>query len=662
MLSRGLLKMVLGENTDWDCVENVLKPVKRIERDGFQDLLYEDEERRVELWNRLEECRDFFKDNDACGADSNLYKEIESRLALARLKLATSLNETSSFPDITKKFSEIELGLFKIIEEFRFFDDYSTGEIKDKIGRQDGKVYDIVKNYSTKIDTRREQIFENPEIKPGIAIAIKNLLKERTDKIQEAVIEYTQVYGVVNTTNQIESAVKKVSESEQKRDQISAEVQEKLDRLEDELDDARSAASLKDDLENKLVEIEKQLIRKDFEKELFRNKIENLENEKGSIVDRYSSLEDVMRNRMQEVEEKQKELVAKEDEIHKLRSGIRSELRGENDRILQGELDKIKQMRNDIQSQLAAIDDEKQLLESQREEIDDKFNEIKKAVEGGGSGNRFVPRDLAKLYEMDYIGRFDMKMHELPLNMTNPVNGKKYTVKSWGDDHTKMDEKDMIYNLFKKEMSISEIETQIPLNVRSRYEIWERRFKLIGKKEPTTIIEAMIFNHWKEYASNGFDTKPVILSELNSVLVRLINNAERGKYFHVIAIASPTGWDERIKIYIKSDEFAKNYVSRYISICLVDNETGELTYNETDGRITGYIDLFEPKFDSEKVMQCKEHIKGEHNYDNHVALDDIINETGLGMDIVKKAFYELESEGRGEVRFISDMGVVLSEM
>jgi len=55
----------------------------------------------------------------------------------------------------------------------------------------------------------------------------------------------------------------------------------------------------------------------------------------------------------------------------------------------------------------------------------------------------------------------------------------------------------------------------------------------------------------------------------------VIDNAEKGKYFHVVSIASPTGWDERIKAYIKSEDFARNYVSRFISLCLVDIETGD---------------------------------------------------------------------------------------
>lgn len=655
--------MGFGNNADHNCINKILNPVKRVENKGFQDLLYEDEEKRIEQWNKIEEAKEFYEKNNSCSADSGMRKDIDSRFALARLKLATSLNENGSYPNITKRFSNTELGLFKMIEEFSFFDDYTIDEIKDRIGRKEGKIYTLVQEKSKKMDFLRDDIFENTEIKRGIALGIKNVLKDRSYKIQEAVIEYIRINpgGLGRTMDEIESAVKTVLESEQKRGQISTEVQEKLDRLEDELEDARRAASMKDELENKLIGMERQLMQKDYEKDLLSNNLKALENEKSSITDRYSAMDNLLQNRINEVEDKRKELERKEKEVQNLKDRIQGELKEENGKIVQEELDKIQQMKNDIHSQVAAIENEKQSLRFQKEEVDEKFNEIKKAIEGGDSSNRFVPRDLAKLYEMDHIGRFDMKMHDLPLSVTNPINGKTYKVKSWDGNHSKTDEKDKIYDMVRNDMAISEVETQVPLNIRSRYVIGERRFKLIGKKEPKTIIECMVFNHWREYAKNGYDTKSVILSELNGILVRVINNAERGKYFHVIAIASPTGWDERIKTYIKSDDFAKNYVSRFISLCLVDSETGELIYNAADARIKDYINLFEPEFDSEKVVKCKEYIKKEHEYDDHVALEDITKETQSGISIVKKALYELESEGYGKVMFVNAVGLVLKK-
>lgn len=209
--------MVFGDRVNMGCIEKVLKPVKRVERKTLQELCYEDEEKRVELWNNLEEARNFYEDNDSCGADLDMHKDIDSRISLARLKIATSLNQQGSYPNIIRKFNETELGLFEIIEEFRFFDDYNKDEIKDNISRQNGKVYEMVKKYSEKMVNHTDNIFENPEIRPEIARGIKILLNERTQKIQDGVIAYIEMFafsGHVQVTNCLQTREEKILQYE----------------------------------------------------------------------------------------------------------------------------------------------------------------------------------------------------------------------------------------------------------------------------------------------------------------------------------------------------------------------------------------------------------------------------------------------------------------
>lgn len=700
---------------DFDAIEKVLNTVKRIERKGYQDLLYEDDEKLVYDWNHIEIDRYNYEEQDFFGAPPDIHKDIDSRFALARLKIATCLHKRRKFPNvadtfeekeltllskiieqpdfyanltvdeirndiagkdgimykiaelvhekghilkITSKFNTTELGLFEIIEKFRFFDDYSIEEIRNRIRRKEGEIYAIVKEYSEKIETNRDNIFENSEIKPGIALGIKIILNERASKIQEGIIEYIRLYGVVQATNEIASAVSKVLESQQKRNQISIEVQGKISRLEQELEGVKEVAAQKRELEDKLMALERQVVQKDFEKQSLKNQFDLLNNEKSKVENSYLSFATLLEKQMKEVDDLKKELEGKEAEIKAIKINLKQDIENEKQRMVQEELEKIEKMKADLQLQVSEINAEKQSLTIQKEEISEKFDFIKEAIEGGKTGNRFVTKDLAKLYEMDYIGRFDMKMNELPMSFTDPINNKQHTVRSWEDNHLKTDERERIYSLFKDKMQLSEIEAQLPLNVRSRYRINERGF-IFGKSGPKVTIEAMVLNHWKEYAINGFDIKPVALSELNAFLVGMINKAEKEECFHVIAIASPTGWDERIRTYISSDDFARNYVSRFISLCLVDIESGETIYNEADKRITDFVHLFEPIFDQEKVQKCIEFIKTKTEYADHVVLYTIMEETGFNMNIVKKAFYDLEKEGYGKVTGVDKVGMVL---
>jgi len=652
-----------ASSAEIEFLEKIQKTAERVLRTGYQDLLFEDEEKIIQLWNKLEESRDVFEENTSVRLSSDEYKHIESKFALSRLKLATVLYKKGNFPNISRKFNETELGLFEIIEEFRFFDDYTIDEIKERIGRKEGKVYEIVKNNVEKMDFHRDSIFENVQIKPAIARAIKDLLKDRTEKIQEAIIEYirTKPGGITRTVKEMESAIKKVLESEAKRQQISADVQMKLDRLEEELESAKKAALRKEELDYKLVQMEKQLFQKELQVESLNDRIKGMDKERSGIFDLYSETEKRLETHEKEIADKKRELELKEYEINSLKSTLRSEMELENKRIIEEELSKIGQLKQDLQTQADAIENEKQAVRFQKEEITEKFESIRKAIEGYGTVNRFIPADLAKLYEMDYTGRFDMKMYAFPINIRNPVNGKNYKVTSWNGDHTKTDDKYKIHESLKDSRTVSEIESQLPLNTRSRYEVKERTFRIFGKKEPKTIVEAIIFNHWKEYAMNGFDTKPVTLSELNGILVHAINNAEKGKYFHLICIVSPTGWDSKIKTYLQSEEFSKNYVSRYISLCLVDTETGELLYNKTDERIKDYIPLFEPETDLEKVIKCKKYVKTEYEFTDHVILDKLVEEIKMDTRIVRKALHDLEAEGFGTVLYVNGVGLVLKK-
>ena len=110
--------------------------------------------------------------------------------------------------------------------------------------------------------------------------------------------------------------------------------------------------------------------------------------------------------------------------------------------------------------------------------------------------------------------------------------------------------------------------------------------------------------------------------------------------------------DEKVKKEIESTDFAHNYVSRYVSICLVDSGTGEVTFNSVDERIVKFVEFFKPQFDSEKVAKIKELIKKRLSLKDYVVYSDILEETKEPRTLVNKAFYDLTDEGKYRMRHI----------
>ncbi len=275
---------------------------------------------------------------------------------------------------------------------------------------------------------------------------------------------------------------------------------------------------------------------------------------------------------------------------------------------------------------------------------------------------RFVTSDVAKIQELNYVSRFDVKMIGLPRTVYDPIERKERKIRS-SSYHHKFNDVDSILNTVKRDYE--EVMRKLPLNLRSRYVVAEKKYKLWGKEETKVILEAAVLGHLRNYAENGFDTRSVTLSELLSVLTRYIDNAELGNYFHVLGIASVTGFDKKVFEHLNSGEFHKNFVSRYVSLCLVDLETGEVFYNESDVRIKAYIDLFKPMFDEEKMRAIREYVVGRLELTDFAVLDRVVEEATDGGDegkrLAKKVFYDLEKEGLGKVRYDKEFGVVVAK-
>ncbi len=264
---------------------------------------------------------------------------------------------------------------------------------------------------------------------------------------------------------------------------------------------------------------------------------------------------------------------------------------------------------------------------------------------GGAATGRPVSGEDARLSELNFIARFDTKMQSFPLRFYSPVHRRTFVVRSWGEgDHVAEADRGA---------------PDMPWNTRSRYVVRRRIHGTFGEKVPRVVIEAVSFAHIAEYERSGFDSRCADLTDFLFLTGRLIDGAELGKYLHVIGIASPTGWDERVLREIQSAEFARNYVSRFVSICLVDSMTGDVAYSRSDDRISGYIRFFKPEFDSEKIERLRNHIVNRLLAKGYVVLQDTVQECGEPRNLVYKVLCDVEKEGRGKIRSIRDIGIVL---
>ncbi|MCL0048440.1 hypothetical protein M1N20_03210 [Dehalococcoidia bacterium] len=325
------------------------------------------------------------------------------------------------------------------------------------------------------------------------------------------------------------------------------------------------------------------------------------------------------------------------------------ELPDEKREELEGREEKLKEREEELKT-------ERERLEEKKRELDERAEKIKRGMEKARE-SRFVTRAEAKYMELNYTGRFDTKATTFPLTVPSPIEGKEYRISSWGE-HSKSSDREWMEKELAGTLSKAEMDNEMPCNQRSVYAITKKKHVFSGS-ERRVVVEAIVFNHLQAYAEVGFDTEPLSLEEFTGILSKSVDNAEVGNYFHVIGIASPTGISEKIREYHQSEDFHRRFVSRYVSVCLVDLTTGEIIYNPADINISRFVDLFKPEFDVEKVERLKNFIADKFSTADHVVLEDVAEETKGERALVKKAFYDLEKEGY-RIRYIEGVGLVLN--
>ena len=641
--------MSLIDGVDWDCIKGLLKPVERVLSNDLERLKRTDELKRFELWNSIASNPDKFEEGGCGDVERDIQEEILGKFSLARLLLATTAYVNGEDSPIKKCFNEVELNLLKDLERFVAFEILSIDECVERIGRKEAGLYELITDYYEKGYNDLDKILDDPSILRDLKIALKNRYSKIQKKMKEITIACIDRYGLSWLKSSI---IVKIKESEQKREEILKESQAKIEELESKLQDFDFIEAENLSLNGRISQLEIKLIREGVEKGSAMKALESIESDKNRLDQRYVELAQFLDDQMHGIEEKRIELEEKERELEVEQQGYKEKAQEENQRMVEGELREIALLKSELQRKEAALFEEKRDVELNKNKIAEKLDQITEVI--SGKSLRFVTREDAKLYELNYIARFDEKMHQFPLKLCNPLEKKDYKIKSW-QNHYRSDSRE---EAFSEDKSYSEVETN-PLNSRSVYLVEEKKFKLVGEKVKKIAIEALSYNHLRDFVEYGFDTSRATLSEFLIELSRSISNAEIGKYLHIMGIASPTGWDERVIKEIESTEFAHNYVSRYVSVCLIDSVTGEVYYNPADERMESFIEFFKPEFDREKVEGVKNHVLDIFKKKDYAVFGDVVEETGEERSIVNKAFYDLEGEGKGRTRYIKDIGLVI---
>lgn len=441
--------------------------------------------------------------------------------------------------------------------------------------------------------------------------------------------------------------------SRDERARISAITEERLTALTGKFVEYDTLNAENTEYKRRIHELRVKLLKGELTGDDAKKALDALAGERDTLQKKYGNLVGLLDTQMKNIDTEVESLEKRELTLAAERDQYHSALHMEVKWIAEGELKEIASLKELLKKKRQSLVEEKSLIFIKKDELSESFSLVDDVI--GKRSKRYIPADDARAHELNFIARFDTKMCAYPVKIFSPHEGMTYTVTEWMS-HYHYDSGTGAGAGTKD--APTPASQNLPLNAGSVYAIEEKDFKYIGRGRKKVVVEAFSYCNTGDYTDLGFDTRMVTMSALMTVLDPIIQRAEEGNYFHALGIASPTGWDDPVISWVKGGDAGNSYISRNVAVCLVDSASGEVYFNPNDLRLISYVDYFRPEFDLERVEKMKKIIRDEFANAEYLEFEKVFEKTKEDRFVIERAFYALEREKVGRVKFAEGVGLV----
>ena len=625
-------------------------------------------EKRVEKYRVLEENEEEFvwelsKETDFTKSERDA---VRSRFRLARLLLAASFYEESTLPDtVDGDFIEAELQAVVEFDRYKKFDTLSEDQIERKIRRMDGEVYELVTAYQSTQISNIDALLDNPDVQQDVMDQLVNRYEDRLQKVREGFYVYVETHGLTHMVERIEEAVKGVTDASEERDAVVSQFQEELTETYQTLE--QEIRQQQTDVEQELRTIEHGLYH-ESESDDLQEAVERVQEQQADgAVSQQEALSEIEEHAAQ-TRAFGDRLSEKITELEELKTKTREEAQGDSKaeavQLIDREIERIRERRNEIERVAEQLDREREQVEAvndriaeRRREIQERVGDVSKSTESLDPeeiAEDAVTTAMARLLERDYISRFDTSIHEAG-TIATPNGEISVSSEYWDGRSEHRDARTRLTGMLDDGADVAEY----PVNSESRYEV--SNAKLFGlRSDAGLVIEARVVADLDALVTNGFVARPAALDTLLSQVNDVIPVAEENEVHHLVGLASPTGWSENVVDRVGEERAAK--VSRYVSVVLVDLGDGEVVYDESDRIADANSHLFELDVDSDRLAECATVVEQEYANDpltESVLASEIVDSHGFDSQVVRDAFELLEQRGVGRITSLDELGQAL---
>lgn len=630
------------------------------------------ERTRIERYNEIkgdEETfvREFGRECPAFLTDAETDRA-RGQFRLARLLVAASFyaDDGDTVPRaMAGDFIEAELQAVVDFDRYKQFDALTESQIEGKIRRMDGEVYDLVTEYTSTQIANMDELVENPDVQQDLIERLVDRYEERREKIRHGFFVYVETHGLEHMVEAIEEAVTAVTDAADERERVRDELRAQLDDFAETVDERLDRQYRQ--FESEIRDIEGKLASQQVDPETVRAELDRLATGGEETATEVVAASEELSARIDRTTELGQRIEVEIDDLEGVRERAHEEamdeLRDEAVALVEDELDALRDQREEIRTEVDRLERERERVEAARDSLEQRQESLEERVadversfdEGGIEGGDVVTATTARMLELDYLGRFDISMAEAE---TVHTRDGEFDVPEgyWEGRSERRSERASVVAL----LDGGDPE-EYPTNALSRYEITSGRYLGLASTTETT-IEARVLADIEAFATNGFDASPATLDDLLGVVNEAVYAAEDGEFEYVLALASPTGWSERVREQVADDDLARSRYSKRVSLCLVDLQDGALVYDDSDPVIRENADLFAPPVDDERVRECTDLVRREYVdavAHESVLLADVVDDHGFDAPVVKRAFTHLEDEGAGEQLYLDELGLSL---
>jgi hypothetical protein len=330
--------------------------------------------------------------------------------------------------------------------------------------------------------------------------------------------------------------------------------------------------------------------------------------------------------------------------------------------IVDNELSALEEQRSEVEAEIDQLRQERKRLEASSETLESRQTDLAERVEeiessttteeGGLDGDSAVTSTIARLLEMDYIGRFESSMHDA-VSVRLADRKRSIPDRYWEGRSERRNERPRLQNF----LDADEDPEQYPVNTSSRFTIDSGGVLGFGGS-PDMVIEAAVCSDLEAHATNGFDASPATLDTLLEYVNRSVYEAEQTDVELLLGIASPTGWSDTVQQQVTREGLSRTKYSRQLSIILVDLSAGELVYDSSDPVAEENANLFELPIAQERQTECEDEIMNRFSQTEFgsegIVLENLVEEEGFESHVVKRTFNRLSGREGYSQRYVDE--------